>query len=380
MRVRLKELKTGDKPGAFAFVHSFRNAKDEIIGGHNGLRVDQPTDWTNLKATVDVPADATILSLNPGFYEATGTVDIASIDISVKRKDGSLDDTLQVVPPASAPKEEARESAPAQPAPQAPAPVPPAVKVAPDATWGKEPVEALTPARGRIVLSGLWNFMPATGAAVESSWGMIRVPGSWKPYREERDASLPGVIRSGSGPAWAGVDFNSLGRAWYSRTIQIPEAWRDRAIQLELTRLSTDAIVYANGKECGRIGEGFGTVDITDAVEPGKEATLSIFVMAGVEEKEFTQKLGVGAGQEMKLKANLKMAGINGDAVLHSRPKGAHVSDVFVKPSTRQKKLTLDIELAAVRQAGPIAVTANCSTRRESREDLHRQCPGESGR
>jgi hypothetical protein len=141
-----------------------------------------------LKATLNVPADATILTLNPGFYEATGTVDIASIDVVVKRKDGSVDDTLQVIPPASAPKVEAREPAPAQTAPMAAAPVPPAVKVAPDATWGQEPVEALTPARGRIVLSGLWNFMPATGAAAESSWGLIRVPGSWKWFREERGA------------------------------------------------------------------------------------------------------------------------------------------------------------------------------------------------
>jgi beta-galactosidase len=219
--------------------------------------------------------------------------------------------------------------------------------------------EALTPARGRIVLSGLWNFMPSSDApSAESTWGMIRVPGSWKPFREERGAAMPGVTRSGSGPAWVGVDFNSLGRAWYSRTIQIPEAWRGRAIQLELTRLSTDAIVYANGTECGRIGEGFGAVDISDAVEPGKEATLAIFVMAGVEAREVTQKMGVGVGHETKIKVTLPMAGINGDAVLHSRPQGAHVSDVFVKPSTRQKKLTLDIELASVRQAGPVGVTA----------------------
>jgi hypothetical protein len=86
-------------------------------------------------------------------------------------------------------------------------------------------------------------------------------------------------------------------------------------------RLSTDAIVYANGKECGRIGEGFGAVDISDAVEPGKEATLAIFVMAGVEAREVTQKMGVGVGHETKIKVTLPMAGINGDAVLHSRPR-----------------------------------------------------------
>jgi beta-galactosidase len=188
---------------------------------------------------------------------------------------------------------------------------------------------------------------------------------------------MPGVTRSGSGPAWAGVDFNSLGRAWYSRTIQIPETWRGRAIELELTRLSTDAIVYANGKECGRIGEGFGTVDITDAVEPGQSALITIFVMAGVEAREVTQKMGVGVGHETKIKVTLPMAGINGDAVLHSRPQG--------RPRQR-----------CVRQAvhAPEEVDAGHRTsigapgragrphsevldeKGKGREDLHRHCPG----
>ncbi len=40
--------------------------------------------------------------------------------------------------------------------------------------WGREPVEELSRTRGRIVLNGVWQFLPAAGPAVKTprgQWG-----------------------------------------------------------------------------------------------------------------------------------------------------------------------------------------------------------------
>jgi hypothetical protein len=54
----------------------------------------------------------------------------------------------------------------------------------------------------------------------------------------------------------------------------------------------------------------------------------------------------------------LHSGGIVGNVTLQSRPRGAHVSDVFVKPSVRKKQLGVDVELSGVTQSGPVQFVA----------------------
>ena len=147
-------------------------------------------------------------------------------------------------------------------------------------TWGQEPIEASTTKRGEICLNGIWQFVPMLDPAETAPPGglaYIHVPGSWQPCQ-----GLPGLASGpGQGPAWSRYG-NGEGTwcAWYVRKIKVPQAWAGRAVLLFLQRVSTDAIVYVNGKKCGAITWPSGEVDLTSAVTPGGEDTLWVEVMA----------------------------------------------------------------------------------------------------
>jgi beta-galactosidase len=245
---------------------------------------------------------------------------------------------------ASAPAAEAAREGEAVPLPQGE-----------QAHWGEEPVESLTPVRGRICLNGLWHFMPATrpDAGAQEGRGWIRVPGTWNGYWK-----LPGVVARGAGPAWQDVDLRELARAWYERTVPIPAEWAGRAVLLELVRVSTDALVYANGVECGRVEWPGGAVDITDAIEPGAEADLRVLVVAAPGEQEAVTYMGVAENQVFTRPADLPSRGIIGEVFLLSRPRGPHVSDIFVQTSTRDRELALDVELTGVAEPGTVELLA----------------------
>jgi beta-galactosidase len=132
----------------------------------------------------------------------------------------------------------------------------------------------------------------------------------------------------------------------------------ERAIILNLTRVSTDAWVYIDGKEAGRTSWPTGQVDITRFVTPGREHQLRVYVASIQTLKEVGNFMGPGAGQVTTQAATLESKGLISDVLLESRPRNSFVSDVFVQPSTRKKQVTLDVELTGVAQAAPVKLTA----------------------
>jgi beta-galactosidase/beta-glucuronidase len=68
--------------------------------------------------------------------------------------------------------------------------------------------------------------------------------------------------------------------------------------------------------------------------------------------------MGDAPGQNWTTKAELLSAGLVGNVTLQSRPPGAHVSDVYIKPSFRKKQLGMDVELTGVKQSGPVQIVA----------------------
>ncbi len=151
------------------------------------------------------------------------------------------------------------------------------------AQWDNTPVEAVTPKRSEMVLNDLWLFQPALGPAADEptgQWGWARVPGAWE--RGGWDAlRYEGVLALGTGGPWEGlktetpsqsfpvVALRGVDRAWYEREVTIPADWAGKRIVLDLDRVSTDARVFVNGRECGLINWPGGRVDVSSAIRAG---------------------------------------------------------------------------------------------------------------
>lgn len=215
------------------------------------------------------------------------------------------------------------------------------------------------PQREEIYLNGVWDFIPATGEAAaqppQQGWGKIRVPGDWQ---KENDGLVPGVVERGNGNHWQDFDGQQLLKAWYRREITIPSDWQNKAILVNLDRVSTDAQLYVNGRDCGAVAWPYGAVDISQLATPGETVTLDILVAAVADAKD---KLTVMSPNEIYVSEgdnNLDSKGLIGEVRLLSYPKNAHISDVFVQPSVRQQQLNLEVEVAGVKQRENVAVTA----------------------
>ncbi|MEC4806903.1 MAG: hypothetical protein SAJ12_08925 [Jaaginema sp. PMC 1079.18] len=212
------------------------------------------------------------------------------------------------------------------------------------------------PLRTQEYLNGVWDFIPATTAQPpQQGWGKIRVPGDWQ---QEGEGLVPGVIERGSSNSWQDFDGKQLLKAWYRREIAIPATWQNRAIVVNLDRVSTDAKLYVNNRECGAIAWPYGAVDISQLATPGETVTLDILVAAVADAKD---KLTVMSPNEIYVDEgdnHLDSKGLIGEVRLLSYPQNAHISDVFVQPSVRQRQLNLEVEVAGVQQAENVAITA----------------------
>ncbi len=219
------------------------------------------------------------------------------------------------------------------------------------------PTVALTPLRGRIVLNGVWNFQPAVEEAAKQptgDWGAIWVPGNWLGRGSWDQPKLPGIVKKGSSGLWQKLNEN-LAAAWYEYTLNIPANWKqeDRRIVIDFHRVSTDATVWVNGNKAGDVRWPFGTVDITESTKAGANQ-LRVLVIATPDANDQVHYMGYAS--EAKNKSKLTNAGIIGDVVVESMPKGPVISDVFVKPSVRQKNLGLEIELSGVTAPGNVTL------------------------
>ena len=217
-------------------------------------------------------------------------------------------------------------------------------------------VGAIDNKRDQIYLNGTWQFVPAVGnpqnPPASPSWGSIWVPGDWQ---QETNQSVPGIITRGSGKDWENFNSKQLLKAWYKRNIDIPRDWTNRRIFIDLARVSTDAVIFVNGINCGQIEWPYGTIEITKAVKPGQN-TLSILVAAVSDEKE--KAVIMDSTEIYREKSNLQSRGIIGEVRVFSVPPGPLISDVFVQTSTRKKQIKLDVELKDVAQNGQVELIA----------------------
>ena len=237
--------------------------------------------------------------------------------------------------------------------------------------WDQAKIETVNARRSRELLDGLWRFMPAVAgetAPPKLGWGFMNVPGSWATRQvEDRSANLvvstrlqsPLMVR-GSGPQWEHYEDGShVASAWYERDVPIPAEWQGRVVSLRFDRVCTDAIVYVNGQECGKVPWPWGSVDITHEITPGKTADIRVLVAAIADSQtvgSFMQNAFMAVTHSA---ARLATRGLTGSVYLESRSSEAQVSDVFVRTSTRKKDVALDVDLSGVNHAGRVHFVAD---------------------
>jgi beta-galactosidase len=278
------------------------------------------SDWVTKSVELKVPAGATRLNIQPALFYCTGLFEIAD---------------LTVTPHMVAPKQLEDAVLPA------------------GATldWDKTSVATVNAKRAQLSLDGIWRFIPAAEAAANPpklGWGYIKVPGDWQihPGKPSDFAAL------GGGPQWDLYDGSLVTRAWYQRQAPIPPQWQGRAIRLRFDRVCTDAIVYVNGTQCGRVAWPWGSVDITRAVTPGRTVDIRLLVAAIADPEKVGNFWQNALSSVSYASAGLETRGLTGSVLLESRASEARVTDVFVRPSTRRQDVSLDVELAGVKQAG----------------------------
>lgn len=211
--------------------------------------------------------------------------------------------------------------------------------------WGNEPVVDLTSTQSEIVLNGLWEFMPATGAfestisADCADWGYIRVPGIWRGTADWGwPLPLEGCVINGTSGIWNGINFNRLSTAWYKRIFNVPVEWieQERKIVLYTNRLCNNAFVYAGDSFCGCLDNMGGSVDLTGKVTVGNNILIIKVNM---------------------LESNNGTAGLYDDVILKSYPK-KYIDGFLVRTSVQNKTISIDLDLEGAEQAGSINVTA----------------------
>ncbi|HWV98481.1 MAG TPA: hypothetical protein VNZ64_02195 [Candidatus Acidoferrum sp.] len=330
VRVKATNLKVGTEGW-----HDARVAM--VFEGASGYPAQVPelkadSDWVTQTVELPVPKGATRLNIQPALFHCTGVFEVADLTVTPRLALAASGQLADAVLPASI-----------------------------SLNWDKPSVVTVNAKRHKVSLDGIWRFIPATEGAPEPAklgWAYIRVPGSWQRSR----GNSSDYVALGGGPQWELYDGARVAHAWYERQVPISAEWQGRAISLRFDRVCTDAIVYVNGKECGRIAWPWGSADITSAVTPGQTANIRVLV-AAIADAEQVGTFWQNAFMNVTYSAaRLRTRGLTGSVFLESRASEARVTDVFVHTSTRNRTIALELELSGIKEAGPVHVIADMLT------------------
>jgi len=140
-------------------------------------------------------------------------------------------------------------------------------------------VAAQPTARATVSLNGTWEFrMDPRDEGVAGKWfdagvaypDKIQVPGNWQ--------------AQGFGEPKGHLRHDYQGRAWYRRSVTVPEEWAGKRIWIHFGGVTARGDLFVNGRKVGAV-EHFVTpyeFDITDAVTMGADNVISVQVDSDV--------------------------------------------------------------------------------------------------
>ncbi len=311
VRVRCRNVKRGKQSWHDARVAmSFVDESGKRVGPWPPVLCWTGTfDWQQRSRDFIIPRGAAKLVLSCAMYSSSGVTDFD--DVSVK-------------PVALVPRKE--------PAP-APAPL--------ERLWSTADAwRQRTATREEICLNGWWQFLPVEKRSQQppgdgEAWGWIAVPGSWRP------GEAP-LIRA---PDWwefvGAIAPDNAAYAWYRRRVKIPADWAGRQITLYIDTPGRAAYAYVNGRSAGMVDWPGGELDITELIQPGREAEIAIFCNATSMAPGEFEKLS--PQEQAKHLRSIRMRGLCGDVMLRSQPRGPRIARVLAMPSVRRKQLVLRV-------------------------------------
>jgi beta-galactosidase len=221
-----------------------------------------------------------------------------------------------------------------------------------------------TPTRERICINGLWRWQPAEAGAQEvpdGNWGYFKVPGCWPGIGDYMQKDSQTVYAH---PSWAKQRLGSVTAAWYDREITIPADWTGRRITISAEYLNSYAAVYVDGGKTGEIRFPGGELDLTSACRPGAIYRLSLLVVAMPLKGVMLSYTDSASAREVR--GSVARRGLCGDVYLVSAPAGAHITDIRVDTSVRQKQLTVDAALQGLATDAPYAFRARVRSERRN--------------
>ena len=216
--------------------------------------------------------------------------------------------------------------------------------------------------RPRLYLSGAWDF------AEDDSLFLGSPPAAGK-FAENR-VTVPGYMPlHHRGPKHVG---------WYRRTFIVPDWLTGERQILVFGTVAYECDVYLNGT---KVGHHFGPLDafefdVTGKLEPGRNE-LVVGVrdwLAGVDPDTLRESASEKDWTDLTARRNLEigrfmsalrapsrdaLGGIKDDVYLESRAP-VQVTDVFIKPSVRNRSITVEVTLAN-RSGTPAKVTPVCT-------------------
>ena len=201
--------------------------------------------------------------------------------------------------------------------------------------------------RSEVSLNQLWEFQPVAkfGTApqdAESEWGFFCVPGYWA-----QGALTNHMLNREGEPlsVWRGFEPGKGGiAAWYRRTFTLPEAWRDKHLDLMFEDVMGRMEVFWNGRKIGeKTDPGIGNlrIDLAGIAAFGRETTLSV--------ENGNRKSAI--------------SGL-GNVYLELAPEQT-LGKVFLNTSVANKSLRLDFAGDSVPSGSRVAVTVRDGTGKE---------------
>ncbi|MBM3500507.1 MAG: hypothetical protein FJX74_17755, partial [Armatimonadetes bacterium] len=210
-----------------------------------------------------------------------------------------------------------------------------------------------TPTRERVCLNGLWRWQPAGEgeAAPTDGWGHFKVPGCWPGLQNWLQKDCQTVFAH---PSWADTNLGGIRRAWYEREITVPEEWGGRRIALSAEYVNSHAAVYLDGAPAGEIRFPAGDLDLTAACRPGSTHRLSLLVTAMPLQGVMLSYNDTASARQVQ--GSVERRGLCGDLFLCGSEAGPEITDVRVRTSVGDKRVTFGAELRDLAAEGRYAL------------------------